>query len=316
LILKHGREWAAAAALVALLLVLGAAAPDFYRAANLRDLIISNVPVLVAAVGMTLVIIARQIDISIGAQFAVLSVLSGLLAKTGLPIPLVALAVAVAGGVLGAINGALTAGLKLPAIVVTLAAAVALRDALRWGTEGAWVQGLPDSFQWFGLGQAAGQAVLIMVSLAVFAFFAWAMKNLAAGRAIYAVGSEPEAARLAGIRPSLVIGGVFILMGLLTGLSALLNAVRFIEVQGNAGVGLEMKVIAAAVVGGASIQGGRGTLIGTLVGVALLGVIGPALTFLGINPYWEKAVQGGIILAAVVSDYAFKRAGSRAIAQA
>ncbi len=91
-------------------------------------------------------------------------------------------------------------------------------------------------------------------------------------------------------------------MGALTGLASVLNAIRFSDVQSNAGVGLELKAIAAVVVGGASITGGRGTLIGTLIGVALLGSIGPALTFLGISPYWEKAIQGGIILTAVMGE--------------
>ena len=91
-------------------------------------------------------------------------------------------------------------------------------------------------------------------------------------------------------------------MGALTGIAALLNAVRFSEIPGNSGVGLEMKAIAAVVVGGTAISGGRGTLVGTLIGVALLGTIGTALTFAGINPFWEKAIQGAIILAALVSD--------------
>ncbi len=145
----------------------------------------------------------------------------------------------------------------------------------------------------------------MVLAVLVFASFAWALRRLGAGRAIYAVGSDAEAARLAGIEPRRVVFGVFVLMGALSGLAALLNAVRFSVVPGNPGIGLELKAIAAVVVGGTAITGGRGTVVGTLIGVALLGTIGTALTFLGINPFWEKAIQGAIILAALASDTAF-----------
>jgi rhamnose transport system permease protein len=179
---------------------------------------------------------------------------------------------------------------------------VAWRDGLRWLTEGTWVQDLPKNFQWFGLGQAIGQVIVFGVALLVLIAFGWALRNLSAGRSIYAVGSDAEAARLAGINPKRVVFITFVFMGALVGLAALLSAIRFSIVPSNAGVGLELKAIAAVVVGGTAITGGRGSIIGTLIGVALLGTIGTALTFVGINPFWEKAIQGGIILAAVVSN--------------
>ncbi|HMY72575.1 MAG TPA: ABC transporter permease, partial [Blastocatellia bacterium] len=248
--------------------------------------------------------------------FAVCGIAAGLLAKSGLPMVLVALLTVLIGGTLGSINGWLVSKLKIPAIVVTLATLVAWRDGLRWATEGAWVQGLPGDFQWFGLGQTVGQTLIVTVSSAVFLAFAWMLIRLPGGRAIYAVGSDAEAARLGGIHPPTVTFGVFALMGALVGLAAALNAVRFSSIPANAGIGLEMKAIAAVVVGGAAITGGRGTLLGTLIGVALLGTIGTALTFAGINPFWEKAIQGGIILAALVSDVLLGklRFGGRAMA--
>jgi rhamnose transport system permease protein len=121
---------------------------------------------------------------------------------------------------------------------------------------------------------------------------------------------------LAGIHPQRVTFSVFVLLGAFTALAALLNSIRFAEIQGNAGVGLELKAIAAVVVGGTAISGGRGTIVGTLIGVALLGTIGTALTFAGINPFWEKAIQGAIILAAVCSDVIWQRVGGRAQAYA
>jgi rhamnose transport system permease protein len=213
------------------------------------------------------------------------------------------LVVACAGGAaLGALNGSLVAYLRLPSIVVTLATMVALRDALRWTTEGAWVQDLPARFQWFGLSQAAYPILALLVSVGLLVLMAWGSANLAAGRAIYATGSNPDAARLAGFDTSRVKWAVFTTAGALTGLAAVLNSVRFNQIPSNAGLGLEMKVVAAVVVGGTAIRGGRGTFAGTLLGVILLGAIGPALTFLGVNAYWERALQGAIILAAVGID--------------
>jgi rhamnose transport system permease protein len=304
---RYKREISALIAYLVLLLAVGILAPSFFSAGNLRDLLINNAPILLIAIGMTLVILVGEIDISVGSQFAVCSIAAGFLAKTGMPLPVLFACLLLIGAAMGAINGLLVGWLRLPSIIVTLAMLVAWRDALRWTTEGAWVQNLPDNFQWFGLGQTAGEILIVALTLVIFVCFAWVLKNVNLGRAVYAVGSDAEAARLAGIEPPRVVFGVFALMGALVGIAALLNAVRFSAIPGNAGIGLELKAVAAVVVGGAAITGGRGTLVGTLIGVALLGTIGTALTFLGINPFWEKAIQGAIILAALVSDVVLAR---------
>jgi len=292
----------AAFGLVALIVITAFAAPGFYSASNLRDLALAIAPVLVAAIGMTLVILLGEIDISIGAQYAVCAILVGLTAKSGAPVILVALAAMGAGAVLGLVNGVLVAQFRIPSIVVTLAAMMALRDMLRWTTQGAWIQNLPTSFQWAGLGQTGGSILIAAVALSVFAAFVWALKNLRAGRIVYAVGCSPESARLAGINPKAVLIAVFAISGMLVGLAAVLGSLRFTDIQSGAGVGLEMKVIAAVVVGGASIAGGRASLWGTLLGVVLMLTIGTSLTYLGIEAFWEKAVQGAIILAAVIAN--------------
>ncbi len=299
---EYRREISIALAILALWLVMAVAAPGFFTAANRRDVLMANMPVLIAALGMTLIILTGHIDISIGSQFAICGVAAGLLAKSGLPLPAVALAVLLSGAALGAINGALVAWVRIPSIVVTLAAMVALRDGLRWATQGAWVEELPRSFQWFGLTPAASHVVTGGIAAVLFAGMAWGLRNLAAGRAVYAVGSSESAARLAGIDAGRVTFWVFTTAGALTGGAALLNSVRFNQIPSNAGLGMELKVIAAVVVGGTAIRGGRGTVAGTLLGVILLGTIGPALTFLGVNAYWEKAIQGAIILAAVGAE--------------
>jgi rhamnose transport system permease protein len=306
---RYKREISAAIAFALLLMIVAVVAPSFFNGGNIRDLVINNAPALILAIGMTLVILVGQIDISIGSQFAVCSVAAGVLAKTGMPLPLLLTGVLLIGSLMGALNGALIGQLRLPSIIVTLAMLVLWRDGLRWITEGAWVQDLSDNFQWFGLSQQLGELVIVGVAALLFAVFAWSLRNLVIGRKLYAVGSDTEAARLAGIDTPKVVFGVFVVMGALTGVAAFLNAIRFSSIPGNTGVGLELKAIAAVVVGGAAISGGRATLVGTLVGVALLGTIGTALTFLGINPFWEKAIQGAIILVALVSDAALDRLG-------
>jgi len=286
-------------ALAVLLAAVAMLAPSFFRGSNLADLVVNNLPLLVASVGMTLVILAGHVDISIGSQFAICSVAAGELAKAGAPLAVVALGAGLLGALFGAINGSLVARARIPSIVVTLATMIMLRNGLQWATEGRWVRDLPPTFQWFGLGQLRGAVVLSVISAIIFAAFAWGLRNLIAGRQLYATGSNLEGARLAGIRTDRVVFSAFVLTGALTGVASWLNALRFTEVPGNNGLGLELEAIAAVVVGGAAITGGRGTLWGTLAGVALLGAIGTALEFLGVNAAWEKAVQGAIILAAV-----------------
>jgi rhamnose transport system permease protein len=299
---RHTREASVAGAIIVLLAILAIAAPAYFGRENVTDIFLANVPVLIVAIGTTLVILTGQIDISVGSVFAVCGVAAGVCAKSGISMLVVVLAACLTGAALGALNGAFVAYLRIPSIVATLAAMVALRDGLRWTTQGAWIANLPRGFQWVGLSQGSYPALILLITGVLLTLTSWGLRNLRAGRAIYATGSNEEAARLAGIDARLCVFSAFLVTGALTGLAAVLNSVRFNQIPSNAGLGLELKVIAAVVVGGASITGGRGTILGTTLGVILLGAIGPALTFLGINAYWEKALQGGIILVAVTAD--------------
>jgi rhamnose transport system permease protein len=294
LLRRYPREASVAAAYAALLALLAWQAPRYYQQ-QFASVWVSIAPVLVLATGMTLVILARHIDISIGWQLSVCGVVAGLMARQGVPMPAVVVLTIGLGAVMGAFNGA-------------LATMVILRQGLAWVRQGEAVYGLPADFQWFGQTQAAGQFTLVVVALGLFGAFAWGLRWLAAGRAVYAVGSDHEAARLAGIRPHRVVFGVFVLMGALAGLAAMLQSVRSPQVDPNAGKDLELQVIAAVVVGGVAISGGRGTLVGVLLGVALLGTIGSALVFLDVHSTWQRALEGLIILIAVSSDVLRRRA--------
>ena len=298
---RYFRELCVGGALALLLGVLAIVAPAFFRPQSLLSLAASHAPTLTVAIGVTLVMITRQIDISVGSQFGICAVAAGLLAASGLALPIVCLAVVLIGAMMGAINGVLVALLGLPSIVVTLATLVTWAEALRLCQRGQFVN-LPAGTQWFGLSQQTGQVTVIMIAVALVAIAAWVLKNLNAGRFVFAVGTDAESARLAGIDPRRTTFAVFVLAGVLAGLGAMLNMAQSPQVDPKAGVGLELKAIAAAVVGGVAVSGGRGNLWGVFLGVILLAVINPALTYLRVDAYWEKAIQGTVILLAVLAD--------------
>lgn len=305
---RYARELSVAGALVLLLAALAFLAPGFYQLQPLLSLASREVPTLLVVCGMVPVILARQIDISVGSQFSVCSVIGGLAAAAQWPLPAVVAVAAVAGGLLGLVNGLFVAWIRLPSIVVTLATMVTLRQGLNLVRQGEFVN-LPAGVQWFGFSQAAGQWTLVVGAGLVTAALAWGLHALAAGRFVYAVGSDAESARLAGISPGWVTFNVFVVLGLLTGLAAVTNIVQSPQVQPLTGSGLELKVIAAVVVGGVAISGGRGRLVGAVLGLLLLVCIPPALVHLRIEAYWEKALQGLIIILAVMAD-GWKKRGS------
>jgi len=308
---RYGQEISVAIAIAALAIALAFVAPAYFSGENLSDLFLSNMPVLVVAVGMTLVILTAEIDVSVGSIFAICGVAAGVIAKAGAPVLVACLAACAIGAALGALNGALVAYVRIPSIVVTLATMTALRDGLRWATQGAWVENLPPDFQWFGLTQASYPVAALVTAVILVGAVGWGLRNLAAGRAIYATGSNAEAARVSGINTRRVVFLVFVVTGALTGVAAVFNSVRFNQIPSNAGLGLELKVIAAVVVGGTAITGGRGSIAGTVLGVVLLGAIGPALIFLGTSAYWELALQGVVILAAITIEALRSRAEMR-----
>ena len=296
------REFGVLAANIVLMTVLAFCTNGYFSRANLLDLFLSAMPVMIIALGMTLIILTGHIDISIGSIFALCSVIMGTCSASGVATVFSALIACVAGALCGAFNGFFVSRLRIPSIVVTLATMVAIRDGLRWKTQGAWVEGLPAKFQWFGLSSTTYNVLCLVVVATLVLLSAFGLRYLRLGRAVFATGSNEAAARIAGIDTRRIVLGVFVLTGFLTGIAAVLNATRFNQIPSNSGLGLELKVIAAVAVGGAVITGGSASIAGTVLGVILLHCIGSALTYLGISAYWEKAIQGGIILIAVAID--------------
>jgi rhamnose transport system permease protein len=301
---RHRREVGLIVSILVLLAVpmLFGQGRGFYTATVFKGMVLDNLSVLIAAVGMTVVILCGEIDISVAAQLAVCGVVGGTLSQMGLPIASVIVCTVVCGAVLGLINGALVSWLSIPSIVATLAMWVLLENGLIVVTKGVWVQNLPKDFQWFGLGLVGGQIVFTAIALIVLGGFVFILRKTKFGRSFYAVGCSHEAALRMRIHPTRVVPMAFVILGALMGLAAVIHYCRYPEIETGAGRGLELQVIASVVVGGTAISGGRGSLIGTFLGVILLGVVTAVLAFTPLESTADKAVQGAIILIAVVAD--------------
>jgi rhamnose transport system permease protein len=293
---------AVAALLLLLVLGVGWARPGFLAGGNLRDVLVNSVTPAIAAVGMTALIVAGAIDISIGSILAVCAVVAASLEKAGWPTSGVLAAALAAGGLLGGLNGTLVAYAGIPAIIVTLAMLGLLRGLMTWITGGVWIRDLPPAFSAWTERTLVGLPLPVWLAVLVAAAVGLGMARWRWGRWLYAVGSQPRSARLSGVPVRGVTLGAFVLLGSLVGLAAFFYASRFSLVQSNAGHGFELQVITGVVVGGTDIFGGRGSVWGSMLGVLLLATVETALTFLHVAPEWVPAVQGALILAAVLGD--------------
>lgn len=293
--------------LLVLIVAVGAANPRFLAERNMSDVLQGNAYIAVAAIGMTMVIVSGNIDISIGSAIGVLATLCGLIAtESGLPVVFAWLLPLVGGLVIGAINGFLVAYVRIPSIVVTLGMLSILKGGLILYRGGVTIIGLPPDF---GLAQlrpiGIPSPVWFMIILTILAAL-W-MRYSPTGRSIYAVGGNKEAATLSGINTRRVIMQVFLINGLFSGIAAVLYATQFTSIQAVVPPGIELSIITASVVGGVSILGGIGTVIGSTLAAVLLRAIGSALVFINVSPYWLRAVQGVLILVTVLLDMLRRR---------
>lgn len=300
------QEGVLAISLIALIVIVGAVNPRFVNERNLVNIFQGNAYVAVAALGMTMVIISGNIDISVGSLIGVLATISGTLAVSGYPVWVAWLAPLIVGGLVGAVNGFFVTYLRIPAIVVTLGMASILKGGLIAVTNGAWISDLPPDYflsQMRPLG--ISMPIYFMVILTIIVAL-W-MRYSAFGRSIYAVGGNAEAARLSGINVRGVLMRVFILNGVIVGIASVLFSTQLSIIQSTVPPNLELLIITASVVGGVSILGGTGTAIGSTLAAILLSTISSALIFVNISAYWLKAVQGTLILITVLADLLRRR---------
>jgi rhamnose transport system permease protein len=307
--LWRARELGILLALV--LLVAGTAASNsrFLSEQSIRDLLLSAAILVVLAAGQTVVIVTRNIDLSVGsvlglAAFATAKLFAG---APDTPIPLAILAGIGIGALCGIVNGALIAAARVPALVITLGTLYVFR-----GIDHSWASGeqinaadMPGSFLRLGTGRVFGiewLPWLAVIAAGVLLVVATYLRSYRGGRELYAIGSEPAAARLSGIPVGRRVFGAFVVSGALAGLAGVLYAARFGTVDATVGSGMELEVVAAAVVGGVAIFGGSGTAYGAALGALLLTTIDSSLAVLRVNPFWQQAVVGGLILAAIGLD--------------
>lgn len=288
-------------ALVALILILSVWAPSFGTIDNMFNIIRQAAFVGIIALGMTMIIVAGEIDISVGSNVALTSALLGvLIAEQSVPIILAVLIVLVVGGLVGSLSGVMRALLNVPSFIVTLALYLSLRGFALFITNAFPNSIESDSFNYLGAGYFYSVPVPALILLALFLVFVFISRKTKFGRSVYAVGGNAEAARLSGISVARVRILVFVMTGVLASLVGVLLSARLASGNPGVGLGLEFDVIAAVIIGGASLAGGKGTMFGTLLGVLFVTVLANGLVLLGVNPYLQDVASGAIVLFAVL----------------
>lgn len=299
------RELGIVLALGLLILVTALIEPRFVHAGSLQDLLRNGSIYAILAAGETMVLITRNVDLSVSSVLGLSAYFSGdLLSNHGTPILLVFVLGAALGAACGLLNGVLVTFGKVPALVVTLGTLYVFRGIAFLWTDGKQINAetLPNSFLNIGTNTLIGIPVIALIALAVVLVVGQYLRDYRSGRELYAIGSNPDAARLAGVRSDRRVRTAFILSGLLAGIGGVLFTARFGTVDGTAGTGYELTVISAAVVGGVAIAGGVGSVYGAALGALLLGTITSALIILKIDSFWQQAAVGALLLVAIAFD--------------
>ncbi|MDR5735353.1 ABC transporter permease [Caballeronia sp. LZ025] len=303
---------------IVLLVLVGATAvvkPDFLNVQNLRDVLLNVSIIGLLTAGMTIVMLMRHIDLSVASIVGVSAYAVGSLFVMfpQMPVVVAMLAGVGVGLAIGAVNGALVTFGRVPSLVATLSTLYIVR-----GADYAWVHGgqinatsLPDAFAAIATGTLIGVPNLVLIALVVLIALSVYLKQYRGGREHYAIGSNPEAARLAGIRVDRRVMIGFLLSGAIAGLAGVLWLARFGTVDASTAKGIELQVVAATVVGSVAITGGVGTIAGATLGALVLGVINIALVVLRVSPFWQQAIQGALIVAAITLDTLLARSVAR-----
>lgn len=317
----RSRELAIAIVLVLVVAAATIRTESFLFSANSwRDLLLTPSILVLLAIGQAVVIITRNVDLSVGSVLALCAYLVGRLfiAVPDLPVVVAFLAGLAAGAVLGLVNGVLVALARVPALVITLGTLYIYRGVvLTWaGSDRVNASDLPRAFLALGTRSVLGVPVLTIIAVVVLIVVGYYLRTARGGRELYAIGSEPDAALLLGLPVRRRVVGAFVLSGALAGLGGVLFAARYGTISSGAGLGLELQAVAAAVIGGVAIFGGSGTVWGAAIGAVLLVTINRALPVLGIPDFWQQAVVGLLILGAIVLDRVLAVRTARRLVQA
>lgn len=288
--------------LILIVIIFSFIAPNFMTEANMMNITRQASINIVLAAGMTFVILTGGIDLSVGSILGVTAVmalvgsLNPALADFAVPIALIA------GLGMGVFNGLLVAYAGLPPFIVTLGTYTALRGTAYLVADGTTVINSKISFDWIGNGYLGSIPWLVIIAFAVIAVCWFILRRTTLGTHIYAVGGNLQAARLTGIKVSLVLIFVYATSGLLSGLGGVMSASRLYSANGNLGVGYELDAIAAVILGGTSFVGGIGTITGTLIGALIIATLNNGMTLMGVSYFWQLVIKGGVIIVAVLID--------------
>jgi rhamnose transport system permease protein len=303
----RGRESAIFLAFALVTIAATAKNPTFlFSVDGWRDLLLTPSVLILLAVGEAVVIITRNVDLSVGSVLGLSTWICGqaFIAFPNLPVPVVFVIGAVAGALMGTVNGVVVGFFKVPALVVTLGTLYIFRGiTVLWAGSGLITAGeLPAAFTDLGTSSLFTIPWLSILALIVVGIAAWYLKNIRAGRELYAIGSDPAAAKLYGLPTTKRVISTFILSGALAGVAGVVSLSRYATASSQSGSGLELQAVAAAVIGGVAIFGGSGTIIGAVIGAVLLVTINRALPVLGIQDFWQQAVVGTLIIGAILLD--------------
>jgi ribose transport system permease protein len=296
------RETTLLAMIVMLAIAISLLSPYFLTTANLRVMLVGMVPTAIIAVGMTALLVSGAFDLSVGSVLALSSTLCAMMLMNGMSIPVSVALTLLLGATVGLLNGGLVTTLRINPLVATLGTMSAARGFALVLTEGFSLSALPPSFGLAGSSDIFGLPVMVWLMFAVVILGDLALRHLAFLRQIYFVGSNEKAARLSGISVGLVRTAGFVLCSALAALAGILLASRLMSGTPTAGYGLELQVLAAAVIGGASLSGGEGTVLGAFLGVVFVSLISNAMTMLSVSIYWQMIVTGGVLVLAVAID--------------
>jgi ribose transport system permease protein len=293
--------------LIILFVALAIASPHFLTETNLSSVVRQTAVINIMSLGMTIIIIAGGIDLSVGAILAMSGVIGAMAMQWGLPIPVGILIGILTGLFWGFVNGILTTRLRIAPFIVTLGTLGIIRGLTLIITNGLPVHGVPQGFSFLGEGNLLGVPfvlwVLVVCALATHVI----LEHTRLGRYAYAIGSNPDAAVYAGVPVGFDTTTVYALGGMLTGLAGMIEASRLMTGQPAAGNGYELQAIAAVVIGGGSLHGGEGSVVGTLIGAFIMGLLSNGSDLLGVSPYLQQAIIGAVIILAVTVDELRKR---------
>jgi ribose transport system permease protein len=293
--------------LIVLFVLLAVASPNFLTGTNLSSVVRQTAVINIMSLGMTIIIIAGGIDLSVGAILAMGGLVGAMAMEAGMPIPIGILIGTLTGLFWGLVNGFLTTSLRIPPFIVTLGTLGIVRGITLIISKGLPVHKIPRSFSYLGEGTLLGVPfvlwILVLCALVTHAI----LEHTRMGRYAFAIGSNVNAAIYAGVPVAFHTTAVYAFGGMLTGLAGMIEASRLMTGQPMAGVGYELQAIAAVVIGGGSLHGGEGSVVGTLVGAFIMGLLSNGSDLLGISPYWQQAIIGAVIILAVTVDELRKR---------